>query len=72
MPCAHLRWDEFVRSILPDQLVSDLRVILSRDQPIPLTPKPNLFKSGFVPSHPILNLATKHYPTVLYIPIAVF
>uniref|UniRef100_A0A0E0DTL5 Uncharacterized protein n=1 Tax=Oryza meridionalis TaxID=40149 RepID=A0A0E0DTL5_9ORYZ len=51
---ARPRWDEFVRQFWPDELVSDLRgIFLSRDQPIPLTPKSNTPKNGFIPSHPI-------------------
>jgi hypothetical protein len=56
-PFARPRWDEFVRQFLADRLVPDLRgIFLSRDQPIPPTPKPNTPKSGFVPSHPIPSL----------------
>ncbi|EEE60451.1 hypothetical protein OsJ_13695 [Oryza sativa Japonica Group] len=52
-PFARPRWDEFVRQFWPDELVPDLRgIFLSRDQPIPLTPKPNTPESGFIPSHP--------------------
>ncbi|EAZ43765.1 hypothetical protein OsJ_28384 [Oryza sativa Japonica Group] len=59
-PSASPRWDEFVRKIWPDRLIPDLRgIFLSKDQPIPLTPKLSTFKSGFVPSHPIL--VTKYY-----------
>lgn len=57
MTFARPRWNEFVREVWPDRLVPDLRgIFVSRDQPIPLTPK-----TTFVPSHTIL--ATKHYPT---------
>uniref|UniRef100_A0A0E0AB91 Uncharacterized protein n=1 Tax=Oryza glumipatula TaxID=40148 RepID=A0A0E0AB91_9ORYZ len=61
--------------IFPNGLVPDLRgIFLPRDQPIPLTPKPNTSKSGFVLSHPIpfhqpnttLKNKTKHFAPQLF------
>ncbi|EEC74812.1 hypothetical protein OsI_10632 [Oryza sativa Indica Group] len=46
-PFARPRWDEFVHQFFRDQLVPDLRgIFLSRDQPIPPTPKPNTSKTN--------------------------
>uniref|UniRef100_A0A0E0GN19 Uncharacterized protein n=1 Tax=Oryza nivara TaxID=4536 RepID=A0A0E0GN19_ORYNI len=61
-PFARPRWEEFVRQFFTDQLVLDLKgIFLSRDQPIPPTPKPNIPKSGFAPITSHLILTTKHY-----------
>lgn len=41
-PCAPSKWDEFVRPILPDGLVPNLRgIFIYMDQPNPLDPQPN-------------------------------
>uniref|UniRef100_A0A0E0GR01 Uncharacterized protein n=1 Tax=Oryza nivara TaxID=4536 RepID=A0A0E0GR01_ORYNI len=59
--CALSKWDELVRSILPNGFVPDLgRIFLSGDQPIPLVPQPNTSENGRpIPSH--LIPPTKYY-----------
>ena len=71
-PCARPKWDELIGPFFPDGLVPDQRgIFLSKDQPIPLTPKLNTPKSGFIPSHPSNQTlpkgpgvahGSKHYP----------